>query len=299
MALFVCYDTSMNISEGFAAIAGNKIWYAVYGDLKLGNTPLIGLHGGPAWPHYSLLPLSELADKGIPVVLYDQLGSGKSDRPDDPRLWTIEAYVNELDELREHLGLDTVNLLGHSWGGTLAIEYVLKHPGNVEKLILNSPLIDTQLWISEADKLKDELPSDTARIMREHEKNGTTNDPEYEQAYKTFQQNFVCRIVPQPPEYDLADAEWGKEVYQYMWGPSEAFATGTLKDYSAIEKLPAIKQQTLIISGKYDEATPAQMSILQKALPDAMWECFENSAHSALFEERSRYLNTVFSFLQA
>ena len=164
---------------------------------------------------------------------------------------------------------------------------------------MNSPLIDTQLWVAETDKLKDNLPKGIALTMRKHEKEGTTDNEDYEKAYKIFQQNFVCRIVPQPKGYDQADAEWGKKVYQYMWGPSEAFATGTLRNYSAVEKLSNIKNEVLIISGKYDEATPVQMSILQNGLSNSKWELFDQSAHSAIFEEPSKYLRLVTNFLES
>jgi proline-specific peptidase len=287
----------MITTEGLLERNGNRTWYTVYGDLDTNAVPLIGLHGGPAWPHYSLLPLTRLVDSGIPVILYDQLGCGKSDRPHDPDLWTLGAYVDELDALRKHLNINKTHLLGHSWGGTLAMEYALAHPAAVDKLIVNSPLVDTRLWLRESDRLKDSLPDGIAQLMRRHEREGTTDDPEYQEAYSIFQQQFVCRIVPQPKELDQADAEMGREVYEYMWGPSEAHATGTLKDYSILDRLSGIRQQTLILSGKYDEATPAQMELIIDAIPDAKWELFKESSHSALFEETAKYLQIVREFL--
>lgn len=252
----------------------------------------------PGWPHYSLLPLTKLVGKGIPVILYDQLGCGKSDRPDSEDLWTIELFMDELNTLVTALGIHTFDLLGHSWGGTLAIEYILQYPEKVTKLILNSPLLDTQLWIKEADRLKDLLTPGTAEIMRKHEAAGTTKNPEYKLAYNQFVQNFVCRIVPSPPEHLQADEEWGKPVYNTMWGPSEAYATGTLKDYSSLDRLSNIKVPTLIISGKYDEATPMQMELANTAIPNSEWLLLENSSHSSLFEENTVYLSSLASFLE-
>ncbi len=283
--------------EGYLDFNGYKTWYVVYGDLSNGTIPLIGLHGGPGWPHYSLEPLAQLTEQGIPVILYDQLGCGKSDRPDDPNLWTIELFVNELKVLKDALGLSTFNLLGHSWGGTLALEYLFKHNQEVEKLILNSPLLDTKLWVQEADKLKDQLSPEVAEMMRKHEAAGTTDNPEYKAAYEQFKENFVCRIVPQPALHDMADEEWGETVYRTMWGPSEAYSNGTLKDYSALDKLSGVKIPTLLISGKHDEATPLQMSMAQKAIPDCNWLLLENSSHSSLFEETDKYLSAVSAFL--
>ncbi len=278
-------------------LRGYKTWYAVYGDLHSGKSPLVVLHGGPGYPHHYLQNLSELADNGYAVILYDQLGCGKSDRPDDPALWTIELFIDELNSLRKELDLDSINILGHSWGGTLAVEYLLTKPEGVNKLILSSPLLDTGLWVEEADKLKDLLPSGIAGTMRKHENAGTTNSQEYKEAYNVFQENFVCRAKPCPAMMKLADSNAGTQVYNVMWGPSEAFATGTLKGWSALDRLKEITVPTLLLSGKYDEATPRQMKIAQERMPDADWIIFENSSHMPHLEESERYLKTVNDFL--
>lgn len=283
--------------EGTVEFRGDKTWYKVYGDLSSETVPLIGIHGGPGWPHYGLLPLTQLAQAGQTVILYDQIGCGKSDRPDDSSLWSVEFFVEELNNLLTTLGLQKAHFLGHSWGGTLAIEYTLKYPMMVDKLILNSPLVDTRLWVQEANKLKALLPNGIGETMTKHEAEGTTDSDEYADAYKVFQRHFVCRIVPQPPEHDKADEEWGKDVYQFMWGPSEAYATGILEDYSIIEELENITVPTLIISGKYDEATPTQMEIIQRKIPKCEWVMLEDSSHSSLFEETEDYLKAVSAFL--
>jgi len=287
----------MQQNEGYIDFKGYKTWYATYGDLSKGATPLVGLHGGPGWPHYSLLPLSGLADQGIPVILYDQLGCGKSQRITDTNLMTVESYVEELDTLKHSLGLTTMNLLGHSWGGTLALEYTLAHPESVHKLILSSPLLDTALWVEEAIRLRDSLPPETASAMRRHEADGTTNDPEYTAAYRVFEQNFVCRVVPEPEDLSQANAEAGRNVYLSMWGPSESFATGTLKSYSVIDRLKNVQSSTLLLSGAYDEATPKQIEIAKQNIPGCEWLLLKNSSHSALFEEPERYLEAVASFV--
>src|ERR1017187_6768728 len=108
----------MKFEEGFLDFRGYKTWYGIYGDLSSGKLPLIVLHGGPGYPHYYLENLSELSKKGWPVILYDQLGCGKSSRPSDPKLWTIQLFIDELNVLRDKLGLKNINLLGHSWGGS-------------------------------------------------------------------------------------------------------------------------------------------------------------------------------------
>lgn len=284
--------------EGYMQFKGYKTWYAVYGDVTSGKPPLVVLHGGPGYPHYHLQNLSELAEHGYAVILYDQLGCGNSDRPDDPALWTIQLFIEELNALREHVGLERVNLLGHSWGGTLATEYVLAGAQGINKLVLSSPLLDTSLWVEEADKLKDLLPKEVAKTMRQHENAGTTDTQAYKDAYAVFRDSFLCRVQPYPELMRLADEGAGDQVYNVMWGPSEAFATGTLKYWSVLERLHEIKLPTLLLSGKYDEATPKQMKAAEERLPNAKWIMFENSSHTSNLEEPEAYLTTVNEFLR-
>ena len=287
----------MNQKEGYVNFRGYKTWYAVYGDVNSGRPPLVVLHGGPGYPHYHLQNLSELAHNGYAVILYDQLDCGKSDRPNDPNLWSIELFIDELDNLRKELDLNSINLLGHSWGGALALEYLFTKPMGVNKVILSSPLLDTALWVKEADKLKDQLPKHIAYTMRQHENAGTTDSQAYKDAYMLFRDTFVCRVKPYPEIMQQADNEAGEQVYNTMWGPSEAFATGTLKGWSALNKLNKITIPTLLLSGRFDEATPAQIELAYKQLPNAEWVIFENSSHTSNFEEPEKYFKTVSDFL--
>jgi len=181
----------------------------------------------------------------------------------------------------------------------LAIEYALTKPPGLEKLVLSSPLLDSKLWVEEADKLKNLLPVEVATSMREHEQAGTTGSDDYKQAYKKFTEMFLCRLNPYPDLLRLADAEAGAQVYETMWGPSEAYATGTLKEWSSVNRLKDISYPTLLLSGKYDEATPAQIEIAHKSIPGSKWILLENSSHTSNLEEPERYLRAVDEFLSS
>ena len=132
--------------ENFMGLEGKKTWYVIH-EPQFNKIPLFVLHGGPGFPHNSQNNLAVLSKNGYPVVLYDQLGCGLSDRPEDTTLWTVELFVAELEALRKHLNFEVINIIGQSWGGSLAAEYTLKYPSRVAKLILHSPLIDTHLWV--------------------------------------------------------------------------------------------------------------------------------------------------------
>lgn len=284
-----------SFNEGYVSFKSYKTYYKIYGDVVKQPVLLI-LHGGPGYPHYYLENLSELTSD-YAVVFYDQLGCGKSSRPNNPNLWTINLFIDELDKLRSELGLSTIHILGHSWGGSLAAEYMLTKPNGVKSLILASPLLDSQLWVKEADALKDKLPKKIGETMRMHEFAGTTSSPEYATAYAEFSSNFVCRIKPYPEVLKKADEEVGLEVYTTMWGPSEAFATGSLKNWSVTNRLREIKTPTLFTSGKYDEATPKQIKLGAKQIKNSKWELFKKSSHLAHLEEPKPYIKTIRKFL--
>lgn len=282
--------------EGYLNFKDYKTWYIVHGGDQPG-VPLIVVHGGPGYPHNGLNNTAKLTEKGYPVILYDQLGCGLSDRPDDISLWNVDTFIEELDALRQHLGFNKINLLGQSWGGSLVIEYCLKYSDYVDKLILHSPLVDTKLWVEEADKLKDRLPDGKGDRMRELEQSDDTDNDEYKELADLFDDTFVMRLKPKPQDYLDGGKGAGLTVYNTMWGPGEAFATGNLKNWSAVDRLRCIKQKTLLISGKYDEATPKQMQIIADNIPDVSWDLFDKSSHCANLEEPDKYIATVAGFI--
>jgi pimeloyl-ACP methyl ester carboxylesterase len=145
-------------------------WFRIVGLLGTDRTPLLCLHGGPGMPSDALEPLEALAFTGRTVIRYDQLGCGRSDRPRDPALWTISTFVDELVAVRRALGLERVHLLGWSWGGMLALEYLLdRRPDGVASLVLASAPASAPLWREEARRLRDQLPDHVVRAMVRYE----------------------------------------------------------------------------------------------------------------------------------
>src|SRR5260370_2473383 len=166
----------MHEKEGFIPVVGEyRIWYGIVGGgAEHENIPLLALHGGPGIPHDYMENLADLASDTRRVILYDQLGCGRSDQPDDTSLWRVERFVEELGILRRELGLERVHLLGQSWGGMLAIEYALTQPQGLVSFILASTLSSMSMWIAEANRLRNELPQEIQATQLRHEAARTT-----------------------------------------------------------------------------------------------------------------------------
>jgi proline iminopeptidase len=282
------------VTEGFIDVQGGKVWYRVVGSGS--GTPLLVLHGGPGIPSPYLSRLSALADER-PVVFYDQLGCGKSEKPTDKSLWATERFVQELATVREKLGLTQIHLLGHSWGTMLGTDYMLTKPSGVHSVIFSSPAISIPRWLEDANRFRGQLTPDVQTVLKRHEDAGTTESEEYQNAVLEYYKMHLCRIFPFPAEMQRSLDGIGNEEYNTMWGPSEFYATGTLKDFDRSARLKEINLPVLFTAGRYDEATPETTEFYQSQIPGSELVIFENSAHMAMLEETDRYIATVRDFL--
>jgi pimeloyl-ACP methyl ester carboxylesterase len=338
-------------ASGYLSFRGYRVWYETSGDLKK-CVPLVLLHGGPGIPGNTYSPLMQRLAPRHPSVRYDQLGCGRSDRPNDPSLWRVQTFIDELTALRDALGLDRIHLLGHSWGGMLAIEYLLTKPTGVRSLILSSSLCSTPFWVDEARRLRNELPAYVVATMRRFEQGnqmagsvqparggGGTRPgiaPEdvtlparimrrmlpiiasapaqriaswaslvpplrrisYDIAGMAFMRRYLCRLPIAPLDMCQDYLARNQQVYEAMWGPSEFYATGVLADWDVEHRLSEIDVPTLILSGRYDEATPAHQRRLRDGIRGSQWTMLEHSAHLTFVEEPDRYYEIVGAFLE-
>ena len=281
--------------EGFVAVTGGRVWFQVLGS---GDAiPLLALHGGPGFPHDYLEPLAALADER-PVVFYDQLGCGKSDRPGDPALWQTPRFVEEVSQVRSALGLGEIHLLGQSWGSMLATDVVLSGATVIHSLVLASPPLSIPRWLEDMARLRKGLPAEVQAVYDRHEADGVTDCLEYQAAMLHFYKRHVCRLDPWPACLERAFAGAGLEVYHAMWGPSEFFVTGNLLEYDRTERLHEIAIPTLFTCGRFDEATPEATADFHRRVPDSELAVFERSAHCAHLEEAGPYLARVRDFLR-
>jgi len=260
---------------------------------------LIVLHGGPGGTHRSNMPLVELANER-PVILYDQLDTGNSTRTSDPKNWTVERFVSEIGAIRAALGLKDVIILGHSWGGSLAAEYAVRNPAGLKAVILSSPLINTQRWLEDADIWREQLPVETEATLRRNEAAGTTNSAEYRAAERVFLARHMCRLTPCPgAEFRAGGPNWNPVLYEYMWGPTEFHATGTLREYDVSKRLPKIEVPGLMICGEFDEAAPRSCAEYGAMIKDNETFIMPNAGHATMAENKPLYLKTVREFIHS
>jgi len=256
--------------EGYLERPIGRTWYRVTG--KPGRAPLVALHGGPGSTHNYFAPLERLADERQ-IVLYDQIGCGRSDRPDGIE-WSVAVFLDELDALRDHLGLERIHLLGTSWGGMLALEHAFARQDSLASLILSSTLADTAQWATEAKRLRDAVPGSEADFESRHFYRG-----------------------PDCLEMTRMLAERSTAVYEAMWGPNEWTLTGALGGWDVRARLSGLKLPTLVLRGEHDLSTPAISKTLLDGIPHAREVVFAESSHTPVLEETERYLTTVREFL--
>jgi proline iminopeptidase len=259
--------------------------------------PLLALHGGPGLTHDYLEPLAALADER-PIVFYDQLGSGRSDRPADPGLWRIERFVDEVGAVRAALGLDRLHLFGHSWGAMLASDYLLTAPGGIVSRTLASPVLSAARYVADQAAYRRALPPAVEAVLTQHEEEGTTGSPEYEAAAEVYYRRHACRLDAPPEPLQRSFAGSNLDVYLTMWGPSEFYCTGNLQRYDRTARLAELGLPLLFTCGRYDQAAPTTVAAYQRELPGAALAIFEHSAHFPHLEEPDRYLAVLRAFLR-
>ena len=282
------------VSEGKIPVTGGNVWYRITG--RSTGIPLLVMHGGPGSSSMEDDVLRTLSDER-PVIHYDQLGSGQSDRPHDPSLWHVERFVEELGQVRAALHLDEVHLLGHSWGTMLAASYLLTQPAGVKSVIFSSPALSARLWENDQREYLKAFPETIQHAIERNEREGTTNATDYQEAMMAFYHRHLCRLEPWPKALAQMMDDTNVEVYGTMWGASEFTVTGSLRTYDVTNQLHEIKLPSLFLCGRYDEATPHTTQYYANLLPGSEFHVFEHSSHMTFLEEPDAYATKVRSFL--
>jgi proline-specific peptidase len=270
--------------EGYLEVPGGRVWYRVVGNGP--GTPLLVLHGGGV-PSTYLKPLAALGNER-PVVFYDQLGAGRSDRPSDTTLWRIDRYVDAVAAVRQALGLGDVHLYGHSWGTVLAVDYVLRHPTGVRSMILAGPLLQGRRYMQGRDSLVGTLSDSVARVIRQHLQDGTTDDPEFGRAMLVYVHRYFARRLPWSADLDSTVMGQNQEPFRVL--------RPALAAYDRTDRLSEMAVPTLFVVGEFDEAAPVTREYYNR-VPGAELVVIPNTGHLPMQDEPEHYVQMLRQFL--
>ncbi|MBP6117517.1 MAG: proline iminopeptidase-family hydrolase [Neisseriaceae bacterium] len=283
--------------SGHINVPGGRIWYRENRcQTKSGLPPVIIIHGGPGGTHNSLLPCLQLSQERT-VIFYDQLGSGHSDRPEDQALWQLARFTDEVEAIRDTLGLEECHLLAGSWGGSVALNYAARKPKGLKSVVLSGPLVQTERWMADNNAHRAALPAAVQATLLKHEATADYAHPDYEAAVRVFYERHLCRQLPWPA-FMSAGGGSNEALYQSMWGPTEFLCTGTLRDLDLTPLLPSIDTPTLFVAGEYDEGTPAACADFAAMMPFAEAFMVPGASHKPFIEAPEVFFNHVAAFLR-
>ena len=286
----------MEIREGYMPFLEYKTYYRVVGKNTGNKKPLVLLHGGPGSTHNYFEVLDRIAEEdGRQLVMYDQIGCGNSYVENRPDLWNSKVWIEELIELRKHLGLDEIHLLGQSWGGMQTLEYVCNYkPEGLKSIILSSTLPASWLWAEEAQRMIAQMPQDMQDAIKKATESGDYSSPEYQAAEAEYmRQHCAGEVTENDPECLRRPKKAGRESYVVGWGPNEFTPLGTLKDYDVIDQLGDIKEPALIINGGNDLCTPYVAKFMYDRIPNSEWALFRTCRHMCFVEDNDHYVEVL------
>jgi proline iminopeptidase len=275
-----------------------KVWTKKVGS---GSVKVLILHGGPGFSHEYLEALeSFLPQAGIEMYYYDQLGCNNSDQPDDPSLWTLARYTEEVEEVRRGLGLDQFVLFGHSWGGILAMEYALHYQQHLRGLVISDMTAGTQSYLKRTALIKRQLPPDTLARLTALEAKEDYDSPEYQKIMmEDLYPKVICRVKPWPEPVSRAFRHANDKIYNFMQGKSEFLVTGNLKTWERWDRLHEIKVKALTIGARYDEMDPEDMKKMATLMPNASYAYCPNGSHLCMWDDQEVYFKHLLGFLHA
>jgi proline iminopeptidase len=312
MLMSGCINNSKNISIEALAVSsdvqmieiagGHKVWTQ-----KVGNSDsikLLLLHGGPGATHEYFKILDKyFSGKEIEYYYYDQFGSHNSDRTDNPEDWTINRFVEEVESVRKALGLDASNfyLLGHSWGGILAMEYALKYQKNLKGLIISNMMASIPDYNAFAQNvLGPQMPPEVLAEIKQLEANKDYGNPRYMELLipHHYEKHFIRMPADTwPDEVNNAFANINQDMYVAMQGPSEFGASGLLELWDQKNRLKEIKTRSLVIGSSHDTMDPDHMEWMSNELPNGSYLLCKNGSHMAMWDDADTYANGVINFL--
>ena len=275
---------------------GYRVWTK-----RIGHGPIkiLTLHGGPGCTHEYFECLEDFFPKDrFQIIYYDQLGSHYSDQPDDPSLWTVDRFREEVEQVRKSLGLENFYLYGQSWGGLLAIEYALKYQAHLKGVILSNITGSVESYVTYLNQLRSQLPESVQNRLRFYEEKGDFQNPEYEKVMlEEVYSRYLCRLQPWPEPLLRSFGHLNTKVYQTIQGPNEFVVMGNFKDWNRWNDLSKITIPTLLISGRYDTMNPQDVQKMGLLIPHSKVKICENGSHCAMYDDQENYFQAIHAFL--
>jgi proline iminopeptidase len=279
---------------------GYKVWTKRFGNNE--RIKVLLLHGGPAMTHeYMECFQSFFPQANIEFYEYDQLGSYYSDQPTDTNLWTIARFVEEVEQVRQALGLtpDNFFLLGNSWGGILAMEYALKYQQNLKGLIVCNMTADFGKYEAYNAQLRSQLRPSLLDSLKFYEDREDYENPVYlDLVVNEYYKRHICRMDEFPEPVNRTFKHVNGEVYVYMQGPSEFVPGGILKGWSVWDRLSEIKVPTLTVGATYDTMNPAEMEEMSTLVQRGRYLHCPNGSHLAMWDDQETFMNGVIRFIR-
>ena len=281
------------ITEGYMPYLGYQTYYRIVGERKdNGKAPLICLHGGPGSTHNYFEVLDNVADEDDRmIVMYDQIGCGNSNLDGHPELWNQKVWLDELEALRDHLGLDVCHIIGQSWGGMMQIAYAVDYdPKGVKSFIISSGHPSSSLWEREGLRRIKMMPQDMQDAINHALETGDFTGEAYDAAVAEYMDRY-CNywLGEDAPECCTRPKKSGSESYVEGWGPNEFAPTGTLKDFEYIDRLGEIKIPSLICSGISDLCSPLVAKTMADRIPNSKWILWERARHTCFVDRHDDY----------
>jgi len=294
--LFSC-SQPLKPQEGYVEVAGGKIWYKVIGEGP--GKPLMVMHGGPGGRSCGSIAAYQTLATDRPIIFFDQLESGMSDHPNDTSLWKPIYFAKQVEALIQKLNLKEFHMLGSSWGGSVAIEYMAtQNTDPIASVIFAAPLISTEQWMKDSKVLISKLSQPVQDTINKYEALRDYTAPAYLAATDTFYANFLRRKKDVPPASECDGVpKSNSAIYNHMWGPTEFNATGTLRTYDRVDDLRNITKPTLFIGGEFDEVLPETLYYYQTLVPGSQVAIVPNAGHAKTNDNPEDYMRMLKEFL--
>lgn len=275
---------------------GYRVWTK-----RIGHGPIkiLTLHGGPGCTHEYLECLEEFFPKDqYQVILYDQLGSYYSDQPDDPSLWTVDRFREEVEQVRKALGLEQFYLYGQSWGALLSIEYTLKYQKHLKGVILSNITGSVASYVTYINELRLQFPQSVQDRLKLYEDKEDFHNPEYQKImFEEVYSRHLCRLPTWPESFLRTFSHLNAQVYETVQGPNEFVVTGNFKDWNRWDDLSKITIPTLLICGRYDTMSPKDNEKMSRLIPNSTLKICENGSHGAMFDDQENYFQALHAFI--